>query len=243
MLALILQKSIDWRVNVAYINIIAIDQSVNLEVSMIRKAFERLGDDRKNTIIKSGISEFSRKSYSEANTDVITRNSGISKGILFHYFGSKKEFYIYCLEQALEQLITEQPEPEVNDFYGIIFYFMEKKFDVCCRFNDEMRLVNMAAREMNSQVYEQKNRVLAKYTIRTKEKSAKLMAKAVATLDLKESNAGKITEALTLYIGAIINMYLEIWKEMPEQFFERSEEVKAKIREYVDFMLYGIVIV
>jgi hypothetical protein len=36
-------------------------------------------------------------------------------------------------------------------------------------------------------------------------------------------------------------MYLGADKEAPEQFFERSEEVKAKIREYVDFMLYGIV--
>ncbi len=208
---------------------------------MAREAFEKLTEDKKNMIIKSGISEFSLKSYSEAGTEAISRNCGISKGILFHYFGSKKEFYIYCLEHALEQLLIEQPEPEVNDFYGIIFYFMEEKFDICRRLREEMRLVNMAARETNSQVFEQKNKVLSQYMIKTKEKSAKVITKAVAVLNLKETNTGKVTAALTLYIGAIINRYLEIYKETPDQFFEQSKEIKAEIREYIDFLLYGVV--
>jgi AcrR family transcriptional regulator len=208
---------------------------------MERETFNKLAEDKRNIIIKSGIYEFSRKSFSEASTDVITRDCGISKGILFHYFGSKKEFYIYCLEQALERLMTELPEPEVKDFYGIIFHFMEEKFDLCRRFHEEMRIVNMAAREMNSQVFEQKNRVLAQYMIKTKDKSAKIMAKAVEALNLKESSIEKITAALTLYIGAIINKYLEIYKEVPDQFFEQSVIIKAEIREQIDFMLYGVV--
>jgi AcrR family transcriptional regulator len=208
---------------------------------MGREAFKKLAEDKKNTIIKSGISEFSKKSYSEASTDAITRNCGISKGILFHYFGSKKEFYIYCLEQALERLITELPEPEVNNFYEIIFHFMDEKFEVCRKFNDEMRIVNMAAREANSQVFEQKNKVLTQYMIKMKDKSSRIMAKSVATLNLKECNTEKVTAALTLYIGAIIRRYLEIYKEIPDQFFEQSEGIKAEIKEYIDFMLYGMV--
>lgn len=208
---------------------------------MVREAFNKLTEDKKNTIIKIGISEFSKKSYSETSTDVITRNCGISKGILFHYFGNKKEFYLYCLEQALERLIIELPEPKINDFYEIIFYLMDEKFDVCRRFNEEMRMVNLAARETNSQVFEQKNKVLAQYIIKNKEKSAKVMAKSVAALELKECNAEKVTAALTLYIGAIINRYLEIYKEEPDQFFKQSEEIKTEIRKYIDFMLYGVV--
>lgn len=208
---------------------------------MVRDAFKKISEDKKNTIIKSGITEFSKKSYSEASTDEITKNSGISKGILFHYFGSKKEFYCYCLQQALERLITEQLEHKENDFYEIIFSFMEEKFSVCRKFPEEMRFVNMAARETNSQVFEQRNEVLAKYMKKVKEKSAKVMAKAVATLNLKESNTKKITEAFILYTGAIINRYLEVYKEAPDQFFQQSEEIKAEIREYMDFLLYGVV--
>lgn len=208
---------------------------------MVKEAFKKLPDYKKNIIIKSGIAEFSKKSYSEASTDEITKNSGISKGILFHYFGSKKEFYCYCLEQALERLTTEQPEPEASDFYEIIFFSMEEKLSICRKFPEEMRFVNMAARETNSQVFEQKNAILSKYMKKVKEKSAKIIAKAVAAFNLKEINTEKITEAFNLYIGAIINKYLEIYKEKPDLFFQQSEEIKAQIREYIDFLLYGVV--
>jgi TetR/AcrR family transcriptional regulator len=208
---------------------------------MVKEAFKKLPEDKKNTIIINGIAEFSKKSYSEASTDEITKNSRISKGILFHYFGSKKEFYCYCLEQALKRLTTELPEPEVNDFYEIIFSSMEEKFSICRKFSEEMRFVNMAVRETNSQVFRQKNEVLVKYMKKIKEKSAKVMAKAVAALNLKKANTEKITEAFTLYIGVIINRYLELYKEKPDQFFQQSEEIKAEIREYIDFLIYGVV--
>lgn len=208
---------------------------------MVRKTFEKLAEDKKNAIIKSGISEFSKKSYSEASTDIITRSCGISKGILFHYFESKIGCYIYCLEQALERLITELPEPEVSDFYQIIFYSMEEKFNVCRKFSEEMRFVNMAARETNSQVFEQKNKLLIKYMMITRQKSAKVMANAVAVLNLKNLNIEKVTTALTIYIEAIIKKYLEIYKETPDCFFEQLEKIKLEIREYIDFMLYGLV--
>jgi CRISPR/Cas system CSM-associated protein Csm4 (group 5 of RAMP superfamily) len=77
--------------------------------------------------------------------------------------------------------------------------------------------------------------------IKTKEISEKVMAKAVAALKLKESNTEKVTTAFTLYIGAIINRYLKIYEKTPDQFFEQSEAIKAGIREYIDFMLYGVV--
>jgi hypothetical protein len=69
------------------------------------------------------------------------------------------------LEQALERLIAELPELKVNDFYGIIFSFIEEKLNLCREFPEEM----------------------------------------------------------------------------PDQFFKQSEEIKAEIRECMDFTLYGVV--
>jgi AcrR family transcriptional regulator len=207
---------------------------------MARDAFEKLSEDKKNAILKSGISEFSKKSYSDASTDEITRNCGISKGILFHYFGSKKEFYLYCLEQGLQRLLKDTPEPIAKDFYGIIFSVMDEKFSLCREFPDEMKLVNMAARERSGKVDEYKNKVLGQYLMKTKEKSAMTMVSAVEALNLKTFNNEKVTAALSMYVGVVINRYLEIYKEKPELFFEKSEEIKEEIKEYIDFMLNGV---
>lgn len=105
-----------------------------------------------------GIEILTEEQYRE-----LQRHCGISQGILFPYFGSKNEFYLYCLEQALQRLLKDTTEPSAKDFYGIIFAVMDEKFNLCRKFPDEMKLVNMAAREKNSKVDEGKNKVLAKY--------------------------------------------------------------------------------
>lgn len=208
---------------------------------MIHSSFINLPDHRKSSILQSGITEFSKKSYSDANTDEITKNCGISKGLLFHYFGSKREFYFYCLEQALARLTTDTPQPCSSDFYGIIFYVMDEKFRLCREFAAEMRFVNMAAREMKRDVYEQKTRVLAGYIAQSRANSARIMALAIATLKLKTHNVCKVTEALSLYVSALINNYLEIYRERPDEFIAQADTIKLELREYLEFVLRGVV--
>ncbi|KNZ43494.1 TetR/AcrR family transcriptional regulator [Acetobacterium bakii] len=204
-------------------------------------AFEKLSVERKDAILKSGIVEFSKKSYTDASTEEITKSCGISKGILFHYFGNKKEFYLYCLEEGLKQLVSDIPEPATSDFYGMIFSYADEKYNLCRKFPHEMRFANMAAREMSSKVFNEKNKVLGRYMIEMKENSQKVMARAVNTLNLKEANTEKVTMAISMYVGALINKNIDTYKETPDLFFEKTEEIKAEMKEYIDLMLIGVV--
>lgn len=208
---------------------------------MVTESFEKISDEKQAAIIQSGITEFSKKSYMDASTDAITKSCGISKGLLFHYFGNKKNFYLYCLEVALKRLITDIPTPDQTDFYEMIFSYADEKFKLCEKYPSEMHLVNMAAREMSAKVLDEKNQLIMGYMISTREKSQQLMVKAIATLELKDVNSEKLKDAINLYLGAILNKYLERYKETPELFFEHSPEIKAEIKEYLDFMLIGIV--
>lgn len=204
-------------------------------------SFEKISDEKQAAIIQTGMAEFSKKSYMDASTDEITKNCGISKGLLFHYFGNKKNFYLYCLELALKQLLIDVPQPDQTDFYGIIFSYADEKFKLCEKYPSEMHLVNMAAREMSVKVLNEKNELIVRYMIRTREKSQQIIEKAIAALELKDINTEKLKDAITIYLGAILNKYLERYKETPELFFERSPEIKAEIKEYLDFMLNGVV--
>lgn len=64
------------------------------------ESFENLSEEKKNTIINACINEFGKKGYSKASTNCIVKEAGISKGILFHYFGNKKSMYLYILDYA-----------------------------------------------------------------------------------------------------------------------------------------------
>ena len=53
---------------------------------MTTKNFEKISEDKKQMIINKGIKIFSEFSFVEAKTDLIVKEAGISKGLLFYYF-------------------------------------------------------------------------------------------------------------------------------------------------------------
>ena len=206
----------------------------------MHKSFLNLPEEKRSAIEKSGILEFSKKSYADASTDVITRNCGISKGLLFHYFGSKKAFYLYCLTLALDRLTTIAPEPKDESFHGIIFAGMDEKIRLAREYPDEMRLVVMASREAGNAVADAKNALFLKYHQATAAQSAKTMARAMALLPLKDTADEKAAEALSLYTGAIINRYMVEYRDKPDEFVWQADAIKAEIRRSIDYMLYGV---
>lgn len=204
------------------------------------EAFNKLSDERREVIVKHGIEEFSRKSYSEASTDEITRSCGISKGILFHYFGNKETFYLYCLNAALERLVSKTSEPTKADFYGVIFSEFDEKLRLCGRYPDETRFVNMAARETSGAIAKEKGELIARYTALTNSESRRVMKKAMEKLKLKDDRNERVYDAVHIYASAIVNRYLALYKERPEAFFSEATRIKEEMREYLGFMLNGI---
>jgi AcrR family transcriptional regulator len=59
------------------------------------RAPQRLAvDERRAQLVALGIELFNRRPYDEIGIDDIAEAAGISKGLLYHYFPSKKAFYV-----------------------------------------------------------------------------------------------------------------------------------------------------
>ena len=69
--------------------------------------FLQYDDARKNRILEAALNEFAERGYKKASTNTIVREAKVSKGLLFHYFISKKELYIYIYNYALETITNE----------------------------------------------------------------------------------------------------------------------------------------
>lgn len=68
--------------------------------------FERLPFEKRKRIIDVCIEEFGDKGYTNASTNTIVKNAGISKGTLFNYFDNKKIFFfLYLIIQLIIMLI------------------------------------------------------------------------------------------------------------------------------------------
>ncbi|WP_443110722.1 TetR/AcrR family transcriptional regulator [Caloramator sp. mosi_1] len=57
--------------------------------------------------MKAAIEEFAKEGYKNASTNKIVETACISKGILFHYFKSKKGLYIETIKYAIPLLYDE----------------------------------------------------------------------------------------------------------------------------------------
>ena len=73
-------------------------------------------DERRAQLLELGLRLFSERAYDEVSIDDIAREAGVSKGLLYHYFGGKRAFYVACVANAAEELLdriepsAEQPE-------------------------------------------------------------------------------------------------------------------------------------
>lgn len=61
-------------------------------------------DQRKNRILEAALLEFADKGYKKASTNTIVREANVSKGLLFHYYTSKRDLYILIYQNATESI-------------------------------------------------------------------------------------------------------------------------------------------
>ena len=72
---------------------------------MAKPAYTRLDvEERRRRLLELGTELFTRHSYDELSMAAIARHAGISKALLYHYFPSKKDFFVATLQQAADDL-------------------------------------------------------------------------------------------------------------------------------------------
>lgn len=211
---------------------------------MLAKNFEKISDDKKKLIITKGIEVFSKFSFVEARTDLIVREAGISKGLLFYYFGSKKNFYLYLLNYAVDLLTKDLEYEEIHkDFYETIFNIMDMKYNLITKYTDETKFLNMVSKETHQEVSQDIRNIFSLYHKKSSEKSREIILSAVKKLNLRQDmDIQKIVESLRLYIDAVVMKYLHLYQDNPMELFDNFHEFKKDIKEYLDLMIYGIVI-
>lgn len=69
-------------------------------------------DERRKQLLELGIEVFSTQPYEEISIEGLAETAGISKGLLYHYFKGKREFYVETIRAASERLrALTKPNP------------------------------------------------------------------------------------------------------------------------------------
>lgn len=106
--------------------------------------FLAISAEKQRAILGAALSEFSQHGYHKANTNTICEKAGISKGLLFHYFGSKKALFLYLLDVTVKTIYTEistQCGAISTDLFEMLRVMAVAKLTVAVEHPAEYRLI------------------------------------------------------------------------------------------------------
>ncbi|MCR4806893.1 MAG: TetR/AcrR family transcriptional regulator [Lachnospiraceae bacterium] len=78
--------------------------------------------EKQDAIINAALKVFAENGYRKASTDVIVKEAGISKGLLFHYFISKQGVYEFIYDYSVKYMMLElnnAVNKKETDFFAI----------------------------------------------------------------------------------------------------------------------------
>ena len=96
----------------------------------MNEKFWDLKKEKQDRMINAALKVFSQYGYYHASTDEIVKTAGISKGLLFHYFGSKIGVYAFLYDYATRFVtleLTGHVEKNENGYFELYEQILSAK--------------------------------------------------------------------------------------------------------------------
>ena len=104
-------------------------------------------DDKQLRIFHAAKQRFAYHGFHQTSTQQIAESAGVSKGLLFHHYQSKKKLYLLIIENSIDLLASEVRNewyPEDNDFFDQLKRFIQTKMKAAIKYPLEYQLVIQA---------------------------------------------------------------------------------------------------
>lgn len=121
--------------------------SMNAKFFDVKKA-------KQDAIINAALKSFALNGYKKTSTDVIVREAGISKGLLFHYFISKQGLYAFIFDYSVKYMtleLTQSVKQGEADFFEIQLMIEQAKTRVMKNYPYMQQFLSGVRFESNSE--------------------------------------------------------------------------------------------
>ena len=105
----------------------------------MNERFHALPEEKQTLILNAAMAVFARYGYKKSSAEEIASQAEISKGLLFHYFTSKNELYLYLATYAMQYLLAEMRrdfDREETDFFRMLVNAQTIKIAIMNRYPD-----------------------------------------------------------------------------------------------------------
>lgn len=108
-------------------------------------------------MINASLKIFSRGGYRHASTDEIVKEAGISKGLLFHYFGSKLGLYGFLFDYSARFMLLElsrEVKRSETDYFALTKQMEQARMQVMKLYPYMQRFLDVAVKEEHTEAVE-----------------------------------------------------------------------------------------
>jgi AcrR family transcriptional regulator len=184
--------------------------------------------ERESQIIAAGVAEFAAGGYAGASVAAIAARAGISKPLVYQYFGSKDGLYLACLHGVSGGLLgrLEEAELEVDDSVVSRIYPLRAVFEALEPQRDAWRMLFDPSMPTVGDIAAAANDYRARTAAIAASGSARFLQARGIESDLDAS-------ALTRVWMGIVNSLVEWWLDHPgesaDDMIERCYRLLAAI--------------
>lgn len=205
------------------------------------KYFERLSEEKKKKIIDACLEEFGNNGYEKASTNAIVKKAGISKGLLFHYFGSKKAVFLYTIDYAIDYMLNwyeEISKDKPSDLFERMMWGSLQKLKM---WHEEPLIFKVGAEVYLSSADGLKDELINRY-IKIRDELLPEFFKDVDTSKLRKGvDPKKAIEIVILFLEGLSNRYIDRFRgASTDELYNNMEKLMAEINEYFDILKGGI---
>ena len=164
---------------------------------------------KQDAIINAALKTFALKGYKDASTDVIVREAGISKGLLFHYFTSKQGLYDFICDYSTKYMIlevTRTVKKSEKDLFSLVSQISQAR-----------------VRVMRNYPY--MGRFLRSLKLETEEEAVASIGNSVAELDKTYGNIYSQIDSKKLVQPDQLNRIIDVINWMSNGFLEQNFKV------------------
>lgn len=160
-------------------------------------------------ILAAALNQFAKHGYQKANTDEIAKEAGVSKGLIFHYFGKKHVLYESTLSNVIDFLMNQSNTlftKTYTDLAEVVVVSTQHKIKLEQEYPNHVQLLLMAYGR-KKQLPKQIQRKLSDYMDENKTIAYQLLTGIIEHLPIKKEIAKQ--DIIQLVLGVLNQLYME----------------------------------
>lgn len=212
------------------------------------EAFEKQPQAKKDLILQIAMEEFSRNGYEKTSTDIITSRAGISKGLLFHYFKSKKNLYLYLVAHSVslltEKTIATLSELQSDDFFERIQEAAHLKQKITAQYKQETQFAADALFQPPKAVMLEIEELMKKHNETYNQEfiqSCLYPKELIAEERLRPGiSKEKVVQMTAFVVEQLSAKYQALQKSGHDGFLEEPDALMQELDDYLDIVKHGV---